>query len=66
MIFKNWLLQYVNLNNSLGDIIRDIVVDPDFPISNDFYDVEEYLESKISTNDMNELRKLWEAYSKTT
>lgn len=65
MIFKNWLLRYTSLNTPLGDIIRDIVIDPNFPISDDFYDIEEYLDSKISTDNMDELRKLWEDYSKT-
>ena len=65
MLFKHWPFRYTNLNTPLGDIIRDIVVDPDFPISDVVNDVEEYLDTKISTDNMNELRKLWEVYSKT-
>lgn len=63
MTFKKWLSKYETLSNPLGDIIRDIIVDPDFPISNDFSDIEEYLWSRISGEDMNGLKELWGHYS---
>lgn len=63
MTFKEWLSEYKPPNDSLGDIIRDIIVDSDFPISDNFIDVEEYLWSRISIEDMDGLRELWGHYS---
>lgn len=63
MTFKKWLSKYETISNPLGDIIRDIMVDPDFPISNNFSNIEEYLYSKISDENMNGLRELWGHYS---
>lgn len=43
MIFKEWIEQFKEINNPLGDLTRDILDDGKFIKSNDYKKIRRYL-----------------------
>lgn len=42
MTFKSWLKKFKNENSPVGDIGREILADPDFPVTQNVNKIEDY------------------------
>lgn len=66
MDFKNWITQYKDLDNLIGDLAQDISKDSSFPTGSDRLEIKQYLEYKASPEFSDVIietfEKSWEIY----
>ena len=59
--FKAWIKQYKGANSPFGDLANDIAIDKDFPNSNNYKILCDYLDNTIA---LKTLKKAWKYYKK--
>lgn len=65
MDFKLWIKIYQNEDTPIGDLAEDICRDPAFPISNNYEDHYDYLQSNGACKDaLIAFKDAWKMYSK--
>lgn len=61
--FFKWAMKYKQDNSPLGDFVRDMIQDQDFPVKEDYSIIENYLERVGSCDDAKTaFRKLWKEF----
>ena len=63
--FKSWIFnsKFIDSLTVRGDIARDIMDDPDFPISKNWNIISDYVELKLSQQALIEFKKIYDLYS---
>jgi uncharacterized protein YozE (UPF0346 family) len=63
--FKNWVRQFENEDNLLGDLTKDILKDTRFPDSSRKKEILSYLKSRDACNEALEaFNELWVEYTR--
>lgn len=61
--FKSWIANFRGVDLPIGDYANDILADENFPDTEDFSVIRDYLISKHA--DIGMIEAIWEFYSKT-
>jgi uncharacterized protein YozE (UPF0346 family) len=62
--YKTWMLELLDYDNPVGDLARDIDQDINFPNTDDFDEVKNYLTRRGATYDvMQLLEETWSKYT---
>lgn len=62
MTFKQFISQYNTHNSPLGDLVRDMECDPNFPETNDYNILLEYFSENLSDSSLEDFKKLYDLY----
>ncbi len=60
--FKSWIKNFCKVDLPIGDFARDITQDPDFPTDDYITEILEYLNAKLSEDQMLEFLAIWNFY----
>ena len=50
LTYKEWLLKFININLPIGDIAKEVSVDPNFPNVKDYESIFSYLEENHTSD----------------
>ncbi|MBF0709758.1 sterile alpha motif-like domain-containing protein [Gemella sp. GL1.1] len=64
MTFKNWILEFIDVNLPIGDLAKDVNFDNNFPNTSDKEVISEYLQNQGAFKDALEtFEHSWKLYS---
>ncbi len=68
MTFKEWLINFKDVEKPIGDLACDILEDPEFPDTNDYDKLFTYLAFQAGSHEVvvETFKKAWQQYLKAS
>ena len=66
--FKTWLSNFIDVDLPIGDLAKDVLRDPDFPDSDEYYETLDHIARKSHYDHViiDTFRTVWDFYKSST